>query len=272
MADLEAVSRIYHRLAEPPALEQVPIPADATAEQREAIESANHDHERDWKRETRRWKRTVERWREDVEEAFLDALTLVETERYSDRNIREPVNIRAARILGSTGNVDLAKRMQRSLERDILDARHEVSEKLIQEAFAGLARLGNPDTLAWLVDDYVHTRSTPRSAVDRLIAAHQAMLLFDPARVPGSLRHELVEQFVRMYAGVESVAKQGKADATSVRTKMFWDQIRDGVIQVLQRFSRYPEDTRGLSLATVEAFQQWFRDHKNPRQAPWTDE
>jgi hypothetical protein len=272
LGDLSAVLQAYLYLEDPPELKLSPVPDGATPEERESIEDANRDREREWKRAKRRWSRAAKRFRGDAEDAFLDALGEVEIGRDTDRNIREPVNILASRTLAATRNPDLAEGMQRVLEREILDAKHDVSSGLLEEAFANLARLGNHETLEWLVDDFTHTRSTPQSAVEQLRAAHKAILLFKPKKVPGDLRYEVVEQFVRAYSGVESVAEQSSADASAARARIFWNQIRNEVIRILQQFAGAPTDARGAVFGRVEDFQNWFREHKNPRKAPWVDD
>lgn len=266
---LDAVASVLEHLPPPPALVTVPIPEDASEDRREELEDQNDRAERDWKKALRKHERAVERLRDDAEDLVLDALK--ETKLSSGSNVREPVNVRAARLIGTWDDPKVARKVQRILERYVLDAKYPVSDRMLEEGFAALAHIGSPTSLEWLVDEFSHTRSTPEHYVDQLLAAHKAMLLFPLAQVAGDLRYDIVEQMLRSYAGVESQAEQSSTDPALVRARVFWGRIGRGVVSVLQRYAGEPTNDRGVQLATVAEFQNWFRDHKSPRDEVWQD-
>ena len=270
LGGLEAVQSALENLIPPPAHVIEPIPDGATEEARSAIEGENDRSEREWRKALRAYDRAVERLRDDTEDVLLRALREVKLE--DGRNARERVNIAAARMLGAWPDGGIARRFQRVIERYLLDAKHEVSPLLLEEALSGLARLGEADSLEWLIDEFSHTRSTPEEYVHQLVAAHQAMLAFPYERVPGALRHEIVEQMIRSYGPVESQAHQSSADPALVRARLFWARISHGVLEVLQRYAGEPKDARGAQFGRVATFDEWFREHKSPRDDVWNDE
>ena len=94
--------------------------------------------------------------------------------------------------------------------------------------------------------------------------------------VPGKLRYEVVEQFVKVYAGVESQAEKSSSDPKDQAKKRFWDDVKIGVIAVVQYYSKDHEGNPAMNdenqaLAKMSEFQQWMRDHKSIRKAPWVD-
>ncbi len=266
---LDAVQAALENLTPPPSRVIESIPAEASEDARAAIERENDRHEREWKKHLRAYKRAVDRLRDDAEDVLLRALREVKAD--DGQNTREPVNIAAARILSTWPDRGIARRLQRVIERHLLDAKHEVSPVLLEEALSTLARIGHVDSLEWLIDEFSHTRSTPQEYVDQLVAAHQAMLRFPYERTPGALRHEIVEQMIRSYGPVESQAGQNSTDPALVRARLFWARISHGVLEVLQRYAGQPKDARGAQFGTVASFQEWFRDHKSPRDDVWRD-
>ena len=140
---LDAVASVLEHLPPPPALVTVPIPEDASEDRREELEDQNDRAERDWKKALRKHERAVERLRDDAEDLVLDALK--ETKLNSGSNVREPVNIRAARLIGTWDDPKVARKVQRILERHVLDAKYPVSDRMLEEGFAALAHIGEPD-------------------------------------------------------------------------------------------------------------------------------
>lgn len=268
-AALDAVSRAYHNLEAPAPPELKEIPADATEEEKKAIEAENKKAQEEYESAKNKFEREAETYRGDAEKLFLKALKLQKIHRQSERNIRDDVNIKAAQVLGMTGNPKLSSQIQRVMESTIFKAKYEVPQQLLEECFAALAKLGDQDSLEWMAKEFTHTKSSPRAVVDQLIAAHKAMILFDRDKVDGSLRYKLVSEMIKSYAGTESLASQSSTDKNVQAAKVFWDRIKNDAIKVVQYFSYEPKNDKDEVLATMEEFQEWFREHKNPRHEPW---
>ena len=172
-------------------------------------------------------------------------------------------------MLGETGNPKVADQIQKALETSIFKAKFEVPMQLLEEAFAGLGKIGEEASLDWMVKEFTHANKSPRAKVDQLIAAHKAMILFDREKIPGSLRYKLVSEMVKTYSGIESQASQSSTDKNVQAAKVFWDRIKNDAIKAVQYFSFDPKNEDEEVLATMLEFQDWFRDHKNPKRDPW---
>ncbi len=272
LAALADVVQLYLQPPPPPGTVTHAPPPDGTATERRFVHEANLRllaEEEGW---SEAYLAKVRTFRRSAERLFLEALRLQKIERRSERNLRDDVNIQAAQILGATGNPQVASKIQNVLETTIFKAQHEVSMQLLVECFAALARIGDEDSLEWMVKEFTHGKRSPRSSVDRLVAAQKAMIVFDRERVPGALRYELVREMIKTYAGVESQASQSSTDVPIQAAKVFWNRIGSDAVKVVQYFSFDPQDEDGEVLATMHEYQEWFRDHKNPRKPPWSND
>lgn len=212
-----------------------------------------------------------QKWRKGAEKLYLKALALTKLDRRKEQNLRVDVNVRAAAILGRSGHPKLWKDVKRILETRVFKARYEVSQRFLESAFDALAALGDPDALAWMADAFIHTNSSPRKVVDRLVAAQQAFARFPVEKVPGKLRYVIVKKLVKLYPATESVARQSRNDPGIQSVRRFWDRIRIGAIRATQHFSQTPRNENGEALATMQELSVWFRAHKRVQRAPWTD-
>ncbi len=223
--------------------------------------------------EAARFKKDLARFRKTARKYMLASLTLVVVR--DGRNIRDDVNYTAALSLGRLAPV-LDERERKRLSKDIRNRiekkfhkvkTHTMSEDVLLQSFTALARLDDVDSLEWMLDDYVHAK---QNQVTYLVAAHKAMPVFDD--VPGKLRHEIVGEFIKTYAGVEARAAQSSTDPKIQAFGRFWDRVGPTAIAVVQHFADHPQDANGRPLDTMAAFQRWLRNHKNRRKAPWTDD
>ena len=268
-AALDAVSNAYHNLEQPAKPELQEVPEGASEEEQEAIEKANEDLQDDHEKAMKKFERDHEKFRKDAEKLFLKALKLMKIHRQSERNIRDDVNIKAAQVLGKTGNPKVAQKIQQTLEKSIFKAKYEVPMQLLEESFGALGTIGDEESLEWMVKEFTHAKKSPRALVDQLIAAHKAMIMYDREKVDGGLRYKLVQEMVKTYSGIESQASQSSTDKNIQAAKVFWDRIKNDAIKAVQYFSFDPRNEDEEVLATMAEFQDWFRDHKNPRRAPW---
>jgi len=268
-AALDAVSNAYHNLERPVAPEPKEVPEGASDEERAAIEKENEDLQDAYETQMKKFERDQESFQKDAEKLFLKALKLQKIHRQTERNIRDDVNIKAAQVLGKTGNPKVASKIQQTLEKTIFKAKFEVPMQLLEEAFAALGAIGDEDSLEWMVKEFTHAKKSPRALVDQLIAAHKAMILYDREKVDGALRYKLVQEMVKTYSGIESQASQSSTDKNIQAAKVFWDRIKNDAIKAVQYFSFDPKNEDEEVLATMAEFQSWFRDHKNPKREPW---
>ena len=268
-AALDAVSNAYHNLEAPVAPELKEIPDGTPEEEAAAIKAENKKLEDAHKTAMGKFERDQDKFKKSAEKLFIKALKLQKIHRQSERNIRDDVNIKAAQVLGKTGNPKVAGQIQKTLETSIFKAKYEVPMGLLEEAFAALGAIGEEDSLEWMVKEFTHAKKSPRALVDQLIAAHKAMILFDREVVDGKLRYSLVQEMVKTYAGIESQASQSSTDKNVQAAKVFWDRIKNDAIKAVQYFSFDPKNEDEEVLATMAEFQAWFRDHKNPKRPPW---
>lgn len=215
--------------------------------------------------------KAVTHWQDRAARSALKAFVLVKPDRHDrSRNVRDPVNERAARLVGHSGRTDLWKDLRRLLETRLFRAKHEVPMVVLESAFDAIAALGDPQALAWMTDEFVHTNASPEKLVDRLVAAQQAFVKFPLDRIPGAQRYAIVKKLVQLYPATEAVAAESSGTATVQSARRFWDRIRLGVIRAAQHFAGTPRDADGTALATMRDFATWWREHKDVRRLPWT--
>jgi hypothetical protein len=222
----------------------------------------------------------VKSYRSRARAHFLAALLLVKVDPKLRENVRDPVAIAAARILGTVFSdsrtllsvrQSVARDLVRALETSLYKPHgYHVSIPLTETCFDSLARLNQIASLEWMVDQFIHTRDVAED-VAQLIAAQKAMVKF--TGVPGSLRLRIVKRMVAIYAGVETRANsiQGFGPSAEQAARLFWDQVRVVVIAVLAFYAREPVDAQGQGFTTVREFQVWFQANDNPRRQPWLD-
>lgn len=216
--------------------------------------------------------RQLSAFRRDAEKAFLRCLASKRV--VKGHNTRTDVNLVAARALGDTApflaqkeRERLSQKIMRIVERDFEKVKgYEVSPDVLRETFEALAKLNVPASVEWMLDEYVHAKQRD---VTFLVAAHQALPLFEG--VPGKLRHDVVLEFIKTYAGVEHRAAQSSTDPVVQAYGRFWDQVGPGAVAVVQHYAQSPRDEAGEPLATIVDLGAWFRSHKNPRRAPWVE-
>lgn len=256
-------------------------------------EGASPEELKQWEADTKKFEKWLDGYRKRAEKLFLKIMTLVKVE--NGRNVRDDVNIRAAAILGELplppppetaspeakqawkeGDAelrkDLSKKIMQAIEKKLTKVKtHEVSTDLLDAVFAALGKLNDESALVWLAKEYSHTIDTKK---EYLVAAHKAMILF--TNVPGKIRYDIVSEFVKQYAGVELQAEKSDPSAAIQAKKRFWDYIKTHTIPVVQHFAKDSDgnpaaDEEGTALSEMKQFQDWMRDHKNPRKPPWTD-
>jgi hypothetical protein len=269
IASLNAVANAYHNLAEPAAPELQPIPDDADDDQKKAIEDNNKKLQAQFEKEKAQFAREKPKFLKDAIKQFLKALELEKWDPHSKTNVRDDVVIRAAQILGDTGDKDVADKIQAVLERKIFKRREaDAPQIVLDEVFAALGKLNNPDTLKWMGDQFTHTKSSPQKEVDQLVAAQKAMVLFTD--IPGKVRFDICKTMITNYSSVENQAEHGNPTDKNVQSaQAFWGAIKTGAIKAVQYLALEPTDEQGRALATMAEFMDWFRDNDNYRKPPW---
>jgi hypothetical protein len=215
------------------------------------------------------------KFRKQANALFLKALTRWKSPRGADApNRHEAGCIRAAEILGdAAGSLDgkaravLSRRDQGAIDNPLLKkhAAADISQEQLDASLAAVARLNSPKALDWYIKEFMHTKLAELRV---LVAAHKSLRLFRD--VPGVKRHAVVKAIIDRYAGVESRAHQGNS-VSERAAKRLWDELRLHTVPALRHFAGSPTDAKGNALATVKAFQAWWRDHKKPKDAVWRD-
>ncbi len=253
------------------------MPADATDE---AAMKA-------YQSELAKFNKQVDDYRRKAESAIFKAfkLTLIRNE----SNERNEVNMKAADVIGRLAEAfpgspakvkedpvakenvaareSIAARLRGEID-GLHKAKYTLSTDVLQAAFRALGSLNTVQSVEWMIKEYSHAKN---NETDWLVAAHKSLVKFTD--MPGRVRHALVDQFIRTYAGVESSAEQSTTDKNAQAKKKFWDDIRTFTVPAVQHFAGHPVNAESNeALATMGEFEDWFRDHKNPRKAPWVDE
>jgi hypothetical protein len=294
---LGAVQNAFFHIAPPPDEAPKDPGADASEEDKKAYQAALKTYEQTQKA----WQEKVKAFQEAALDQLFKALKVVEINAKNKDNLRTDVNLKAAQTIGEIlGSPDLAKyRDAKEVEKlraerakhlmDVLanDFGKEAGKKELQIAvgvleatFAALGKTNEPKALDWLLKEYTHTRNG-QFEEERLVAAHKAMVMFtSPTPVPGKKRHEIVDLFIKGYAGVEANAQQtggsdAKARAQAQASKAFWDKIKTGVVAVINYYATAPgggpPTKDGQGMTTLKDLSDWWRDNDNPRKAPWVD-
>jgi hypothetical protein len=238
-------------------------------------DDASEDEKKAYESELAKFEKAVEKFRGDVEKLVLKILTLYKPK--NGTNIRDDVNIKAARILGDMapqldekGRRSLSRKLMKAIEKKMTKVKaFQVNSEHLEAAFEALAKLGDDDALMWMNDNYTHGNE---NAKEYLIAAHKAMVVFPVDKVKGKDRYEIVAQFVKMYSGIELQAEQTSNDPKVQQKKRFWDEIKTYTIPVVQHFAKLPKDSEGQNLSEMKQFEDWLRENKNPRKPPWTED
>lgn len=265
---LDLVAGHFARIAPPEAPAALAADADEETKATHAAAVAEHD------KAVQKFDRDLAAYRDRVVKAIFRAFKTTDVKK--ETNLRDEVNRKAAQSLGALTAAwpgedglkqreDVSRDLRKSID-ELHKAKWNLSTDVLGEAFGAVGSLNTPQGLAWMMKEYTHAKN---NEVIWLVAAHKAMVKF--TEVEGSVRYELVELFVRTYAGVESAAEKSSSDPKDQSKKRFWDDIKTATIPVVQYFSGNPTNEENVALATMREFEDWFRDHKNPRKAPWTD-
>jgi hypothetical protein len=213
------------------------------------------------------------KYREDAEGLLVKALLLQRVKPNSETNERDDVNVKAAQVLGTLAKADpkaasrVAPDVKDALAK-ILDAKHRPATAVYDEAFKALALLNDhKHGLTYIQEEWIKYGNTGPEP-DAIKAAYEALPLF--REVPGPRRHEIVKRTIIIFSSVETAAESNK-DVKERAQKVVWDKVKAAVIKTLQEYAKNPKDAEGAVLATVREFQEWFRDHENPRKDPWAD-
>ncbi len=270
--DMDAANEVLVRL-ETKLKKRSSINAEITGALDEVMEAYKGLQPPEDEAEKAKFEREADKFRKKVHAYLFDALTMVHLQR--ENNLREDVNIKAAEILATLGDdpevaADLSPHLIRAMQHGLLDQKkYDVSQVVLEKAFTALGSMNQPKALDWILEKQLHANGSPARAVRELIGALKGLLAFK--QVPGKLRYKLVDKMITLYTGVESQAEQNVNDTAHIAKKQFWDQIKNDVIQVLQKYTGAPNDDQGQAIANMAGFQEWFRHNDKERRPPWTD-
>jgi len=219
--------------------------------------------------------RARDAFRKQADPLFVKALVRWKSPRGTTTgNLHETNCIHAAHLIGQVA-LSLDAKARRSLSRRVQSAiggtllkHHEpedISQTQLDASFAAVADISAPTALDWYLKEFMHTKI---GELRVLAAAHKSLVLFRD--VPGVRRRAVVKAIIDRYAGVESRAHHGHS-VSERAAKRFWDEMKLYTIPALQHFAGGPTNDKDEALATVKAFQAWWRDHKKTSDAIWRD-
>lgn len=252
------------------------LPEGASEEQAAEHAKAVAEHKvalAEYEKRRRDFDKDFDKKRKEAFKLFFRALELERI--HNQTNMRDLVNRQAADLIGELGALQ-EERDRKGVANDLIKVIGRLHKKkdppantdTINATFTALARLGREDDLKWMADNYIHTKEHEKQF---LIAAHKAMILYEYAAVDGQLRFDICEKMITIYSSVEAQAEQSSNDPAVQAKKRFWDAIRTDTIPCVQHFAGQPKNAEGAALAKMAEFQEWWRDHKNPRKPPWKD-
>lgn len=256
---LDAVQKAYSSFEKPPK-----PAADAPEEERKA-----------WASQVKKLEKAQVDFNKRAEKALFKCLKILRLDRAGTTNQLDEVNIRAAKIIGElaagmddSARGSISKRLMKEIE-SLDKAKHDVRSDLLEQMFATLAQHNQTNSLSWMADNYIHTKSRDED-VTRLVAAHKAMIKF--TSVPGKVRYAVCKEMIKTYSSVESQAEQSSNDPAIQAKKQFWDQVRVDAIKVVQYYGGDPEDEDKAVINTMTGFAHWWRTVKSAKALPWKDE
>jgi hypothetical protein len=213
-----------------------------------------------------------------AEKAILKCFDLVKLSRDKETNLRADVNRQAAVVISNLSprmtedqRDSFSTKLMKSLD-GLAKAKYTVNADALEAGFAALGKMRMEKSLEWMAENFIHTKNQSKE-IDRLIAAHKAMVMFPHAETPGKLRYEIVKEMIKTYSGTETQAEQTTNDKNVQAAKAFWDRVRVDAIKVMQHFAGETAQTaEGQVFNRVNDFEAWFREHKSVKKAPWKDE
>jgi hypothetical protein len=242
----------------------------------------------------------VKAWQEDCLDLVFKALKLVAFDPRTKENNRNDVNLKAAQVLGDLladarlsegrepkecekARESWSKSLMGLLAGELEEPKQDylVPVAVLESAFAALGKINDHGSLKWLLDNYSHTNNA-QSKVERLKAAHKAMVLFKG--VEGALRYSVVEKFITIYTAAEASANNNaasgadaKAKSAAAAAKKFWDDVKTDTIAVVNYYAtpqggQAPTTAEGQAMTTMEELNKWWSKHNNRKKAPWLDE
>jgi hypothetical protein len=207
-----------------------------------------------------------EKFQSEVEKLLLKAMALQRINPKTKSNERDDVNVKAVTLLGQT-RPEVTDNMIK-----IFEAKREYDPPTAyyDETMKSIALLNDHKKgLAWIQENWLkHKNNSSAHEPEIVNAAFAAVPLFKD--VDGKTRLAIVKETMTLFVSSESQAQQNKTKEQKAE-KEYWDEIKVSVIKALQVLSKEPKDEKGALLATMKAFDTWFRAHDKPHDPAWTD-
>lgn len=229
--------------------------------------------------------RERERFRDDAAAALLKALLVERVDTATKRNLRNDVQLAAARALRHV-EPEKAQRIMRALELHILkDRDYDVDPPFYEAVLDPLVRINAKGTFEWVLERVVNP-DTDVDSRDQALAGLDALL-----RLPatGKQRCLAVNRILGIYQSymfhveddlLEIAGFRGTSPAYRFMQGAgpYWESMRPTVMRALRQLSTDPRtglppfdiDTKG-EIGTLERHQIWFGQNGAPGHAPWID-
>jgi hypothetical protein len=209
----------------------------------------------------------VKAFLKEGEDELLRAFVLKKVKANTETNLRDDVNVAAAKALASA-RPDVTEDVKQRLETIVFKAKDYVPPtSLYDEAFRTIGLLNNHKAGLAYCQDWIKYDNSP-GRPDRIKAAFDALILFKDVKPETKL--EIVKKTLTTFVGVEHAAAINKSKEEQAQ-KAVWEKVKPAVIKALQHYCGEPKDAEGKQLNTVQMFNEWFKSHDNVRREPWTE-
>jgi HEAT repeat protein len=225
-----------------------------------------------------------ERFLDDAAAALLKALRLERVDEKTNRNLRNEVQLAAARALRHLDPEEVP-RILRVIERHILkDRPYDVDPSFYEAMLDPLVRINAKGTFEWLFEKVVNP-DTDLDSRDQALAGLDALL-----RLPatGDQRCRAMNRILGIYQSYMFHVEDDILEIAGFRGTMmkyrfmegagpYWESMRPTVMRALRELSTdaatgHPAlDDEGNELGTLERYQVWFAQNGDHRHPPWTD-
>jgi hypothetical protein len=212
----------------------------------------------------RKWRNEAARWTRSAGRLVFSAAILARVPPNSKRNMRQPVNLNALRMLAGFDEDKISPLLIEAFEKSIFQAKGYEPEAVIYETgFRTLANLNSPKAFLWLAEDVIDTDSRPHRT-ERTRAALRALVSF--TAMTGADRHAAFKRILRVFV---PGARSASSPAHSLTLRLDKE-----IIDVLRHLGRDQVTGRapialGRWVGTVPAFERWFHEHRDVKRPPW---